>query len=224
MKPRIVSTLFAVLAACLSSRGLAAPVVFEKPVTISGDKDVLNTGSLDRAINLGGPGQTVNGVPFAAATDGHGSTSAENSGITIASSPESVVAVQDAVFAGEGEPYTSLSAPYKSLLGSGAYNNTTKGTLTVTVAGLKAGTSYVVQFFVNDSRGVGRTATVASGGVTSEPVSHNTTVTAGGVGQYLIAKFTADGATQEFVVAPVNPEADDAQLNAVQIRVNAAAK
>ncbi len=206
----------------------AAPVSFSSPVTLHDEHDVLVTGTLDRAVNFGGSDRTINGVVFSAGNTGAGQASVDFGATTLTASAESVVAMGDSpTFDGDGSPASSLSKPYRELLASGAYNNKTTGTLTVTLAGLKAGTSYTAQFFINDSRdagGGGRKATVSSGGATSEPILFTNTGVAGGVGESLTATFTADGTSQEFVIAPVRPGIDDAQINALQVRVNPAGK
>ena len=206
----------------------ASPVTFGKPVAIYGDGDVLNTGTLVYAFNLGGTNQTVNKVLFSAANTGHGSSQVGSGSFTVVAGgdPNSVIAVVDTpTFAGDGEPYNSLSSAYKYLLGSAYYNNSSKGTLTVKFGELKVGTSYIVQFFVNDSRGTDRADTVTSGGLTSDPFMFNTATAPGGVGQSLTATFTADREAQEFVFAPVvGADKGDAQLNAVQLRTTTQAQ
>ena len=231
MKPSTTLTGFAVCLLAISMPGAflrAASVTFGSPVTLHDEHDVLTTGTLDRAVNFGGSDRTVNGVVFNAGNTGAGQTTVDFGATTLTASAGSVVAMGDSpTFDGDGSPLNSLSKPYRELLASGAYNNTTTGTLTVTLAGLKVGTSYTVQFFINDSRdagGGGRTAMVSSGGATSEAILFTNTGAAGGIGQSVTATFTADGNSQEFVIAPVRPGVDDAQINAIQLRINPAAK
>jgi hypothetical protein len=203
----------------------AAPVTFSNPVTVRDEHDVLTSGALDRAIGFGGSDQTVNGVTFNAGKADGGQQTVDYGATILTASPDSIVALGDSpTFGGDGEPANSLPKPYRDLLAAGAYNNTTKGTLTVTLAGLAAGTSYTAQFFINDSRdfhGGGRSATVSSEGATSQALRFSNTGAAGGVGQYVTATFTADHTTQDFVIAPLRPGIDDAQINCLQLRSNA---
>ena len=219
----------ALAATAFSVPASAAPVTFGNLTPLAGDGDVLTTGTLDRAINFGGTDQTVNGVPFSAGNVGGSKDTVEFLGnTTIAASAESVVVLNNSpTFAGEGEPFNSFSASYKGLLASAAYNNTTRGTLTLTLGGLKKGTAYTIQFFINDSRdfhGGGRIETVSSGGKTSDSIALNGDGKPGSVGNHLTATFTADGQTQEFVLTPERPGVDDAQINARQLRVTLAAR
>ena len=225
-KPRLVA--LAITAITLNAAAHAAPVTFAKPVIISGEADVLTVARLDRAVNFGGSELSVNGVLFGSGNIGSGSGSVDIGFNTLDASAGNVVYLNDApTFAAAGEPYDSLPEAYKTLLASGCYANTTHGTLTLTLNQLQQGAAYTVQFFANDARdfhGGNRMERVSSGGATSDPLKYSSTGTGGGVGQFVTGTFIADGPTQMFVFAPVNPMSDDAQINAFELRIMPAAE
>ena len=73
------------------------------------------------------------------------------------------------------------------------------------------GQNYEVELWVNDSRGVTRTETI-TGGLT---LSFDTTGVSGGLGQYTIGTFTADGTGQPAIT--ISTTGAVSQLNALEI-------
>ena len=215
---RTIAVIFGASALAVSVQ--AAPVTFSKPVVLSGEHDIVTTGTLDRAVSFGGLVQTVGGVKFAAGNQGAGQSLVEIDTTTLEASADNYVAMGgSATFTGKGGDFGGLSEAYKNLLGSGAYASTTKGTLTLAVHNLTKGATYLIQFFVNDSRNANRHETVRSGGTGSEVIAFSSTGANGGVGQSVVGTFTADDQRQEFVFTPEDTASDDAQINAFQLRV-----
>jgi hypothetical protein len=96
------------------------------------------------------------------------------------------------------------------------YNTNTTGTMGVDVGGLTNGAQYLIQFWVNDSRGTTPvpTRTTLVGG---NSLAVNTTQTSGGIGQYITGTFTADSTTQSFPV--IGGVGSVAYANAMQVRM-----
>ena len=203
--------------AMLAITGLAASgatVNFKTPVTCIGDTDTLTLGQGVYAYSYG-PAGTVNGVAFSQAT----SFSQLASGNISFAGFNSYSAN---TFAGTSAPYTNLTAAYKNLLVGGVYvtngGNNTVGT--VTLNGLAYGHNYELQIWANDSRGQFPTRNEyvydGSGGATNLLV-YNPALTNGGLGQYIIGRFTADNSFQIFQLnsGPTNPLP---QMNAFLLR------
>jgi hypothetical protein len=187
----------------------AQAISWQTPVTISGDGNVDIAGTFLYAYGLGGSGgDTVNGVTFSSGPLG-GNTDFTTSNLDGAAffGPSATAA-----------PYSDLSASYEDLVGHGDYAtaNSGVGTATLTLNGLTNGDSYQVQVFVNDSRtfGAGRSETFTGGGSTSGALSYNSTGADGGVGQFVIGTFTADGSSEDITLASTQA----LQLNAFQVR------
>jgi hypothetical protein len=113
--------------------------------------------------------------------------------------------------------FSTLPAEYQSILASGAYRDAERATLTL--GGLSLGSTYEVQFWINDSRNrvdmesKPRTATISD---TSIVVDYNTAgaSTNDGLGQFLIGTFTANASTVDIGLSTQAP-----QLNAIQLRL-----
>ena len=190
--------------ACLTSSH-ASVITWGTAQNITGDSDVLNNGTFDRAYIFGNIPWTVNGVTF-------GSFTGNASGDTM-SFPN-----QDPGFgAGAPEsPYGSLSTEYQNLLYYGAWAFPS-ATASFTLNSLIAGYEYQVQIFANDSRveGFGRSMALTG---SSTVLDYNTTEAVGGVGQFAIGTFTADSISQElFFSSPT----ETPQLNGLSLRVTA---
>lgn len=168
----------------------AALVTWQTPQTISGDSDVVTTGTLLYAFNLGEPTvttATVNGVSFVAA----GSSAL---GATTTTAP------------------SLLSSNYFSLLNS-AYVVAADTPLPVSLGGLTIGDTYLVQFWVNNSGntpfngrfdyfttisdGLGNSVSLYDGdtGIGAGPGNTNLPPV---LGQYVVGTFTADNLAQGF--------------------------
>lgn len=198
----------------------AANITFTAPATSAGNSDVLSMGGQVYAYDWG-TATTVNGVAFTAST----ATGNVGSGsITLAGFQNAAAAL----FVSTSAPYTNLSSAYQNLLKCAVYSNTaTAGFIgTATLNNLQMNHAYALQVWVNDSRGgvySNRLEWIYDGnGGATNLLSLNTSHTNGGVGQYIWGTFTADGASQTFVLdndAPGNPANNNIlQLNAVQLR------
>lgn len=211
MNKKIFTWLAVLLLAEASTSAVpGATVLWSSPQSISGDADVSTTGSVILAANIGSAtATTVNGVTFAA----------YNSTATIPGLTDTLNLNPGAVFGNAAAPYSALSAGYQALVSSGRY--TDGATLeTLNLSGLTIGQSYLVQFWVNDSRGgtSGRTLDLTAGA--TAVLDFNVQNVAGGLGQYVIGTFTADTTTQTFNLLGSHNAGttDSTQLNGFQIR------
>ena len=203
MKTTHITMLLA--AAALSDVSLhAASITWGAPTGITGNSDVSTNGTLIGAVNFNGPATTVNGVNFQAlATTGPSNTVGNfNLSAPFFYPPQNT---------GDGAaPFVSLSSGYKFLLGSAA---ATGGTMTLTMSGLNIGQSYEFEAWVNNSRpGFTFQVDVMAGNtVTLDP---NSSLAAGGLGQFVIGTFVADASSQQVEFS--NSEA--AVVNGFQLR------
>jgi autotransporter-associated beta strand protein len=186
-----------------------AAITWQTPTTVVGDTDVSTAGTLVYAYNFSSSASTVNGVAFT------GNTSLTGAGANLSFSPS---------FGGNyngygsgSNPYNALSSAYKVLLGNANYLDAPGASVTITLSNLTVGRSYAIQYWVNDSRNLGRSETLTSSGGNTVTLSYDATATAGGVGQYSIGTFTANATTQSFIVTQVGGS-DDVQINALQLR------
>lgn len=177
----------------LASAAHAASIIWGPASLISGDADVSLNGTLVGAVNLDGPSVSVNGVSFQALDIDTGPATIGNFTVNgfFFNQFNPGFASGSAV-----PPFSSLSSSYQSLLATGA---AVGGTMDLTMSGLVAGQSYDFQAWVNDSRShnpPGFTFTVqvlADNAVLLDP---NPSLLDGGLGQFVIGTFVADGATQ----------------------------
>lgn len=189
----------------LAAGASAADVTWQTPTTISGPSDVYNLGvgkGTWAPYNFDAfTGIPVNGVSFNAFTD---IANFDNSGIGFA----------------DGGAYfnaTTSDANYNLVIRSGGYGGSNPGTLSL--SGLTAGDTYLVQFWVNDGRNIGQTRweTFTGGANTSSGVYYGSD--GSGLGQYVIGTFVADGSgNQSFTVTPFALDQSSIQLNAFQLR------
>lgn len=192
----------------------AAPITWAAATTIAGDTDVSTAGAAQYAYHWAAGNQTVNGVTFI----GTSSATAGGSDVSL-----SGFTGYYSDFTGTAAPFTNLSAAYRATLAGSPYN--AGAAVTVTLRQLAAGRQYQVQVWIEDARiyGQGRTASLASTGGNPVTLDYNSTDTAnanGGVGQYSLGQFTADGTTQTFTITglPGSPNGASTQLNALQVR------
>lgn len=187
----------------------AASITWGAPQQISNNSDVSTNGTLVGAFNFAGPATAVNGINFQAFPITGNSNTVGNytlaSGFSLSNNTSSAA-----------PPFSNLSAPYQSLLGTAAVTIAT--TFTLTMNGLIAGETYEFQTWVNDSRSQippGFTFKVdVTGGNNTVTLDPNTTLFEGGLGQYAIGTFLADSTSQQ--VTFVNSEA--AIANGFQLR------
>lgn len=122
-------------------------MVWSVPQRITGDADVSQEGTLLGAYAFGGTSgagttvATVNGVPFVSA---------------MANATQGAIATSGAQYAfggfggGSNAPFSQLSSSYRTLLSKGLYGGA--NTITLTITGTP-GQTYLLQFWLNDSRG-----------------------------------------------------------------------
>lgn len=182
---------------------------------ITGDGDVDNTGTILAAYSFGGPGPvTVNGVTFQnvlttvwddfspSVTVGTGVGAITLEGDTLWSSTDA--------FESSGEPYGSLSPSYRQLLNSAVWNDYlgVDHQITFTITGLTPGQTYRIQIWSNDSRIYGMSRSTTFSTYTGEyfvTLRQNTSDGSGpipgygGLGEYAIGTFVADGTSQTFI-------------------------
>jgi hypothetical protein len=220
----IMAAITAVVLAIAAPPAKAATINWSTAQNITGtaSNDVVTTGSLFASANFyqttgsGSGNVTVNGVQFAGfqsptATPASGPTSLTVGNITLTGTSPLTDYVNVQGFTGAGGP-----ASYNGLLNQLAfvYNTNTTGTMGVSVGGLTNGAQYLIQFWVNDSRGVAATRTSLVDGNT---LAVNTTQTTGGFGQYITGTFTANSTTQSFQVT--GGVGQVAYANAMQVRL-----
>ena len=200
----------------------AAVITWATPVNITTDTDVDTNGILNYAETWGQNGATVNGVTFAYDTSKTGDA---NVGIAFGSTAGTDKSGEGV--GGTGTPYAGLSTAYKVLVKGTVWANVgTQGTITLN--NLTVSNLYEVQIWENDSRGgyATRVATLSdsSAGGDSVSLAHcvgGTTSSAnGGLGQYVIGTFTADGTSQIIYItdSATSPQTAGDQLNSIQLR------
>ncbi len=195
------------LAIALPQAGRAqTPITFGPAQTITGDTNVVNTGTTFLAESFGNTSSaTVNGVTFTGVTDGNSLGKLAQSGFDSSAT---------GAFTSAAVPFANLSASYRSLLGN-AFFNGSGSLVTFTVSGLTVGNVYEAQFFVSDPRlqGVSRSETFA--GVGGTTLNYNSTSSDGGVGQYAVGLFTAGASGAATFGVTANRTS---QANAFQVR------
>jgi hypothetical protein len=196
---KTTSILAATIALTISAQ---AAIDWGTATTISGDTDVLNTGTSLYAYAFGDTtGATVNGVTF---------TGVENLTNTGGDFTTAGVSSHND-FTGAAAPYTALTADYQELL-KGAVYDTWSPSVTFSLNNLVDKQEYAVQLWASDSRAVGLGSGVLDSSVT---LSYQTENSAGALGQYSIGTFTASGTTQTFAYAL---GAGSIQINAMQVQ------
>jgi autotransporter-associated beta strand protein len=220
---RALST--ASLLCALSAR--AAVINWSAPATIAGDSDVDTSGTLVAACSLNTANVLINGVQFTQNPGTPGLTALTNAaGVTCFQL--SVFTSHYAAFNGAAAPFNTLSANYQTLLASGIYGGSISGTRAIavpviTAVNLTFGHRYEIQVWADDSR-TGRAATnyatvFGAGGGNNVALYYNSIGALGGVGQYTIGTFVADGTTQSFsIMGSIASGMADTYLNAVQLR------
>lgn len=205
------------------SSASGAEIVWSAPTTMVGDSDVSTEGTAVAAFNFGTVGgtTTINGVSFLnVATEawtnnaptyvvGSGAGSLTLAGHTLFSA---------AVFSVGNAPYSQLSASYQTLLGSAVWNDGMNRQISISIEGLTIGHEYEVQFWTNDPRNFGVTRDTVFDAVNGVTLEQNTGAGFGGVGQWVIGSFTADGTTQSIIANSTGAT----MINAYQLRTHSA--
>jgi len=206
MKNRIASTRRSLLAAVLVSLTAlgaalttqAATITWGAAQNITGDTDVSTTGTLVDAFNIGPtatPATVVNGVNFASfayptaslTTYTQGNYKVEVSAALLGSA---------STFGSGSPPFSSLSAPYVTLLSTGG-GASFGANYTLTMSGLTVGQEYQFQWWSNNSSATVDGTTATAGNAVT--LDSNLTNAGGGVGQFAIGTFIADNAAQQIV-------------------------
>lgn len=227
--PRLVP---AILLSLLATHGTAAvlqPITWGSATNISGDSDVVTTGTLVTAVNFGATGvsaTTVNGVAFSAfgVTNGVGQSAGPTFGVRLQESP-GVLTSNNGIGVGSGS-FNGLSNDYRTLLGSAA-GASIPATITVTLSGdgtnpLVAGRQYLLQAWVSVSNTSGGFS-INSQTTLSDYRSTPSTVTldanvgngVGGLGQWVTGTFTATTSSAQFKLDGVGVWPT---INALQLR------
>lgn len=209
--------LASIAAVCVAISGARAATVIWDPTatTVSGDSDISTQGVFTRAyafsLQGNGPGATfdANGVTF---TTYYAQGGPPVAGITFSASTVHVGQMSTSTVA----PYANLSTGYQNVLRH--YNwAQTSGTLTMTLTGLTAGQSYLLQIWFADPFTNGRPdANYSIAGVASPILDPNTTNAAGGLGQFVNATVTLGaGETSFSILAPNGSGISALQLRAI---------
>jgi hypothetical protein len=202
------------LAVLLAEGGRAgAAAIAWGPVTNithpGGDSDVLTTGTLFGALNLGDTGVTdtppINGVIFKGLALATGTSSASSGHFSFVTAFGNFVSSNSAGSA--SSPFSTLSGPYQTLLSSfGGTINESPEPFTLTISGLTVGHQYKFQWWNSDSSLNNQvffnptTAMDALGN--SIMLMPNPTSSEGGLGQFAIGTFTADATTEQITFSP----------------------
>jgi hypothetical protein len=203
-------TLAALLIAPASA--FASSITWGAATNISGDADVSTTGALVGAFNVGGAGvsgTTVNGVLFSPFALGGTSATAGDFTFTNASGFGTNSNTGSA-----NAPFASLSAGYQALLSSALSQIQTDSVLTMT--GLTPGDTYAFEWWANISTTGSTQGTAATNGNTVSLALN--TGAAGGLGQFAIGTFTADGTGTETVTFGVRANSSFYMLNGFELR------
>ena len=187
-----------------SASANASDVIWQTPVTISGASDVITSGTFfgswapgDDAYNP--DALPVNGVTFNA----YGSLPKINAS---ASNLDH--------YNGFNQPGTA-DGNYNTILQSAIFN-WNSDPIIVSWNGMTAGNTYLVEAWVNDGRGNGRTETVSGGANTSAALT--IAPSPGGPGQYVIGTFVADGTGSETISFAPGAGGYGPMLNLLQVR------
>ena len=213
----------------------ANPIITWTPgVNIAGDSDVVTTGTLVAAFNLGTTnpsqvsGTTVNGVPFApfavpfAASDPPAAWTTTVGAFSVQFSDQRFA--DNSLLGSAAAPYSTLSPAYKTLLSAGVADTIGGGTVTLTMTGLTNGQAYIFEWWSNDAdlnSGIGsiNTIAVAFNAVT---LTDNVNNTNGSPGQYAVGNFTGDALGTATVAFTTFTSESFPVLNAFQLRTIAA--
>jgi autotransporter-associated beta strand protein len=208
-----VASVVSVLAAITAP---AAVINFSAPANCTTDTDVVGGGGDQLFAYSWGGGGTINGVNFTPTTVNNG---AVGPSLTLAT----FTGANATAFTANAAPFNALSGSYSNLLRGSVFNGTAGTFATATLNNLVSGHKYFVQLWVGDPRTgatTNRVVDVSSGGA-SVRLYFNSTLAAGGVGQFTYGTFIADAATQDILLdtsAVTAPWGGVPQLNAIQLR------
>ncbi len=203
----------------------AAVITWGNPQYIAADTDVATTGTLVAAYSLNAGAATINGVAFA---NGSASVTSLTNATYGTNFLLSVFTTHYATFGSNVSTFASLSQSYRTLLSNGIYGGSISGAgviavPVITATNLTFGHEYLLQVWTDDSRS-GRSAgnyanLYGDNDGNTVNMYYNSTGAGGGVGQYSIGTFVADGNTQPFsIIGNTASLMADTYLNAVQLR------
>jgi uncharacterized protein (DUF2141 family) len=213
----------------LMAASAQAVITWDTAQNITGDSDVSLEGTLVRADRMKSDATTVNGVEFA------DSLTVPVPGMLLGGYTSDPLVddwrftpINDwADFNAYSDGFGSASAPFSEL--SAAYQTLLKGARiaepgflsTFTLGALTTGQEYLVQVWANDSRNVFRSMILDG----TNEMQYDVTESVGGLGQYIIGRFTATGATETFtaIAATHGENLPCLQINAYQLRAIGAA-
>ena len=208
----------------LAGTASASTVTWGSAANIAGATDVSTMGTLVVAndIGSGDTSQTVNGVTFTPFTGGGSNSATFTQGNVTLSAPTA----GDTVGFGNGFGPSNFSPSYNAMLsgaatlGNGQPPGNGLDPMDLTVTSLTPGAQYLVEIWVNDSRGysVSRQETLSGSSSDSAVIDYLTPP-----GQFITGTFVAGNTgSQTFSMTPVNinnsPANADAQINAFQVR------
>jgi hypothetical protein len=202
--------LFSLLGAAVALH--AATITHGTATDISGDSDVVTTGTLVGAFTLGGSSvfsPTVNGVDFTGLDISSGSASSGDFSLSLAAS---ILGSVSNTSGGSTAPFSGLSTSYQDLLSWASH-----GSLTITMSGLTVGDSYLFEWWTDNSADPASEAVDGDDGRYTLKTAPHSTGTAGELGQFVTDSFTADGATQTIKLS-APPHGGSAEINAFQLR------
>jgi hypothetical protein len=194
----------------------AAVINWGSPQGITGDSNVLTTGTLFASANFAGSNTTVNGVTFNAFPLTGGGTFATVGNISVTG----IVGTGTGFIPATLTPtdintWATLSTSYKNLLAPTLRQSGANQSLQFTLANLTIGGSYAIQYWVNDSRWSNPSGITVNVG--TAVLTPNTSSVTGGVGQWVTGLFTANATTQTFSASPAT--LNTTYANAMQVRL-----
>lgn len=208
--------LIAALSLSVAPYARAAALNFSTPANWTADTDITASGGNQLFAWSWGGATTVNGVSFNATTVNNGAVGPY---LTLTS----FTGNNATAFTTNAAPFNTLSGSYSNLVRGSVFNSTAGSTATATLNNLIPGHTYFVELWVGDPRSgttTNRVVNVISSGATVS-LYFNSTLAAGGVGQYTYGTFVADATTQDLTFdgsAVASPWTGIPQLNAFQLR------
>ncbi|EDY16488.1 protein of unknown function DUF1555 [Chthoniobacter flavus Ellin428] len=171
----------------------AATITWGAPTNISGDTDVSTGGTLVTAVQFDVSGTVANGVPFTGVPASGSASTLSFAGGSIATSPST--SFVESATGSSLAPFIQLSANYRDVIWTWALGEFGIYPTTLTLTGLATGATYQFEFWENNSGANSNQAITATAG-NSVTLNTNTTSAIGGLGQYDIGTFVADGSTE----------------------------
>ena len=183
-----VAGLLIALTGTAASVASAATITWGPAISVAAPTDVVTTGQLVEADDIGSAVATsVNGVTFAAAGPaGWGNTN----------------------FAAYGT--AGMAGTYGAALTTGTFTDGNGSTGSHIYTGLTIGNNYLLQVWFVDTR--------FGGGTGTNQLLDGVAPNLSGTGQYAIGTFTADATTQAFTWTENGPQFNGATLNLAQLR------